>query len=88
MDATAVNVNVTETSWPEAYLRDKLRSAALTRIEESRTTSKGLAATLGVPTFVAESLLSSESRWTLEVTIRVADALNLQWDVRIGGEPN
>jgi len=80
-------VKISEPSPGETHLREKLRDAALARIESSGTTSEELAATLSVPTFVAESLIASRSRWTLEVTVRVADALNLQWDVRIDDEP-
>jgi hypothetical protein len=75
--------DMTAPSDHELSIRDQLRAAALSEIQRRKLTRDELGVQFGLPSVIAEALTARSATWSVETAMRVADALDIRWDVTI-----
>ncbi len=78
-----MNVNLRSESRSERELSHQLREAALAAIDERAIGETELAALLGVPR-TGVYWLSLKESWPIDLSMRVAEALDLHVELKIG----
>lgn len=76
-------LDITTPSEHELLIRDQLREAVLSEIHARNLSRDDLGERLGIPSVIAEALTGRSSTWSVEITMRLADALEIQWGLTI-----